>query len=142
MRILAMDVGDRRIGVAVSDPLGFTAQGIDTLIRKNITSDINKISDMIEKYNPHKIVLGMPKNMNGTLGIQGEKVLKFGKTLKKCYNGDIVYWDERLTTVSAHRVMMEGNVSGLKRKRKVDKLAAVIILQGYLDYINNQLEGD
>ncbi|WP_129722746.1 Holliday junction resolvase RuvX [Xylanivirga thermophila] len=138
MRILSMDVGDRWIGVAVSDQLGWTAQGIGTIERKDDETDIKKISKMVEMYKPESIVLGLPKNMNGTLGPQSEKVIQFGNMLKDNLETEIVYWDERLTTVSAHKIMIEADMSRRKRKKKVDKMAAMLILQGYLDYLNNK----
>ena len=139
MRILAMDVGDKRIGMAVSDEMGWTAQGIETLERKVESEDLERIREIIKYYSPEKIVIGLPKNMNGTLGFQGEKVKEFGELLKsKVFSGEIIYWDERLTTAHAHRVMLEGDMSRRKRKKKVDKIAAVFILQSYLDYLNNQ----
>lgn len=138
MRIMAMDLGDRRIGIAVSDELGWTAQGLETLVRRNKQYDIQKITELIDQYKPEKIVIGMPKNMNGTIGRQGEKARDFGDVLREIYNGEIIFWDERLTTVSANRTLIEADLSRKKRKTKVDKLAAILILQGYLDYINYQ----
>lgn len=139
MRILAMDVGDRRIGMAVSDPMGWTAQGIDTLVRKNDRYDVEKIKKVINEYDPEKLVLGLPRNMNGTLGPQGEKVKKFGELLKEeVYEGQIIYWDERLTSVQANRIMIDADVRRKKRKENVDMMAAIFILQSYLDFLNNQ----
>lgn len=132
-----MDVGDRRIGMAVSDALGWTAQGIDTLERKGREQDADKIRETLYTYKPEKVVLGLPKNMNGSLGIQGKKVKEFGAWLAaEIYNGEIIYWDERLTSVQANRVMIDGDVSRKKRKDKVDMMAAIFILQSYLDFIN------
>ena len=143
MRILAMDVGDRRIGMAVSDIMGWTAQGIETLERRNDKYDKEKIAKAIDLYNPEKIVLGLPRNMNGTIGPQGEKVKEFGQLLKEeVYKGEIIYWDERLTSVLANRVMIDADLSRRKRKKNVDMMAAVFILQSYLDYINNQKKGE
>ncbi|NLI60547.1 MAG: Holliday junction resolvase RuvX [Clostridiales bacterium] len=143
MRILAMDVGDRRIGMAVSDIMGWTAQGIETLERRNDKYDIEKIAKAIDLYNPEKIVLGLPRNMNGTIGPQGEKVKEFGQLLKEeVYKGEIIYWDERLTSVLANRIMIDADLSRRKRKKNVDMMAAVFILQSYLDYINNQKKGE
>jgi len=138
LRILAMDVGDKRIGMAISDQMGWTAQGIDTLERKSEEEDLEKIQDVIKHYSPEKIVIGLPKNMDGSLGFQGEKVKEFGELIAKVFPGEIIYWDERLTTVYAHRILIEGDMSRRKRKKKVDKIAAVFILQSYLDYLNNQ----
>ena len=143
MRILAMDVGDRRIGMAVSDIMGWTAQGIETLERRNDKYDKEKIAKAIDLYNPEKIVLGLPRNMNGTIGPQGEKVKEFGQLLKEeVYKGEIIYWDERLTSVLANRIMIDADLSRRKRKKNVDMMAAVFILQSYLDYINNQKKGE
>jgi len=122
--------------MAVSDALGWTAQGLDTLERKNDRADMEHIKKVFEYYGADRIVVGLPKNMNGTLGPQGEKVMKFGEFLKTNLNAEIVFWDERLSTVSAHKTMIEGDVSRQKRKKHVDRLAAVFILQSYLDYIN------
>lgn len=138
MRILAMDVGDKRIGMAVSDALGWTAQGIPTLERKNNKYDLEAIKGIMDKYTPQLILLGLPKNMNGTLGPQGEKVMALGEKLKVSFGIETEYWDERLTTVSAHNFLIEGNVRREKRKQKVDQVAAVLILQSYLDYINKK----
>lgn len=133
MRIICLDIGNKTIGVAVSDPLGFTAQGITTIHRKNIKEDINNIIDLCNNYNAEKILSGFPKNMNGTVGPQAEKVIAFCDKLKKHIDIPIEYWDERLTTVSANRAMLEADLSRKKRKQIVDKLAAVFILQSYLD---------
>ncbi|HHW70601.1 MAG TPA: Holliday junction resolvase RuvX [Clostridiales bacterium] len=138
MRILALDVGDRYVGVAVSDPLGITAQAVKTFERHNQRSDIDELNLLIQKYKPRKVVIGLPKNMNGTVGPQAEKILKFGASIEKHIGIEVVYWDERLTTVSADKAMLEGDLSRKKRKQIVDKIAAVFILQGYLDYENNK----
>lgn len=143
MRILAMDVGDRRVGMAISDPMGWTAQGIETLERKNNKQDMEQIAKLIKRYNPEKIVIGLPKNMNGSIGPQGQKVKEFAELLKsEVYKGEIIFWDERLTSVMANRLMIDADASRAKRKKKVDKMAAVFILQSYLDFINNQKEGE
>lgn len=136
MRILGLDVGDKTIGVAISDPLGFTAQGITTIRRKNYTYDIEELKKICDEYGVESIVSGLPKNMNGTLGPQGEKVLEFCEKLKEALNIKIDMWDERLTTVAAHRAMLEADLSRAKRKKIVDKIAATYILQGYLDRIS------
>jgi len=133
-----MDVGDKRIGMAISDALGWTAQGIETLERNYNQSDQEFIQNILNEYKPNKIVIGLPKNMNGTLGPQGEKVKVFANQLKEYYSGEIVFWDERLTTVSAHKTMIEADMSRKKRKQKVDQIAAVLILQSYLDYLNRK----
>ena len=136
MRILGLDIGDRTIGVAISDPLGYTAQGITTIRRKIDPLDIEEVRKICENYNVEKIVSGLPKNMNGTVGPQGEKVMEFCDKLKDSLNINIEYWDERLTTVAAHRAMLEADMSRAKRKKIVDKIAATYILQGYLDRLS------
>ena len=133
MRILGLDLGNRTIGVAVCDPLGYTAQGITTIRRKNEEIDIEELKKICDQYTVEKIVLGFPKNMNGTVGPQGEKVIAFSEKLKEIFSFDIVLWDERLTTVAATRAMLEADMSRSKRKEIVDKVAATYILQGYLD---------
>lgn len=136
MRILGLDVGDRTIGVAVSDPLGFTAQGVTTIRRKSLQYDLDELKKICEEYGVDTIVSGLPKNMNGTVGPQGEKVLGFCESLKEFINLPIEMWDERLTTVAATRAMLEADMSRAKRKKIVDKMAATYILQGYLDKIS------
>lgn len=135
-RLLGLDVGDKTIGVAVSDPLGFTAQGVKTIRRTGIKKDLKEMIEIIEEKNATKIVVGLPKNMNNTLGPQGEKVKKFVEKLKAKIDIEIIYQDERLSTVSATRTLIEADVSRKKRKDVVDKLAAVYILQTYLDTIS------
>ena len=136
MRILGLDIGDRTIGVAVSDPLGYTAQGITTIRRKNEEIDINELIDICNKYEVDTIVAGLPKNMNGTIGPQSEKVLAFCEVIKLKIDIPIKMWDERLTTVAAERIMLEADFSRAKRKKIVDKVAATYILQGYLDSLS------
>lgn len=137
MRVMGLDLGDRTIGVAVSDPFGWTAQGIDTIRRTDLEEDLRKISELISRYEIEKIVIGFPKNMNGTIGPRGEKALEFASLLKEKTLLDVVLWDERLTTVAAQKMLIEADVSRRKRKRVIDKLAATYILQGYLDSRNN-----
>ena len=139
MRIIGLDVGDRTIGVAVCDPLGLTAQGITTIKRKSEVLDIEEISKICKEYSVESIVSGLPKNMNGTIGPQGEKVQQFCEKLKETLNLPIKMWDERLTTVAANRAMLEGDLSRSKRKKIVDKIAATFILQGYLDSLGTRL---
>ncbi|MGM9974976.1 MAG: Holliday junction resolvase RuvX [Clostridiaceae bacterium] len=136
MRIIGLDIGDKTIGVSVSDPLGLTAQGITTIHRKNKEKDTAEIKRYIDLYDAQLIVSGMPKNMNGSVGPQGEKVIKYCNYLKNKLQIEVVFWDERLTTVAAHRAMLEADLSREKRSKIVDKLAAVYILQGYLDKLN------
>ena len=132
-RILGLDVGNKTIGVAVSDPFFLTAQGLKTIKRSNIKKDMEELKLIIQKQNIIKIVVGFPKNMNNTVGPQGEKVLLFVKKMKKELDVEIVLEDERLTTVSAEKMLISGNVKREKRKEIIDKVAAVYILQTYLD---------
>lgn len=138
MRIIGLDIGSKTIGVAVSDPLGFTAQGITTIRRKNFRADVEEVKKIYDEYNADLIVAGLPKNMNGTLGPSGDMVMEFCEKLKKAFDAKIEYWDERLTTVAAHRAMLEADLSREKRKKLVDKVAATYILQGYLDRKSKQ----
>lgn len=132
-RIMGLDIGDKTIGVAVSDIMGMTAQGIKTIRRESKKKDLEQLKEIIKEKQVNKIVSGLPKNMNGTLGPQGEKVIKFCDFLKEEVGLEIEFWDERLSTVAAERSLIEGDVSRKKRKKVIDMLAAVIILQGYLD---------
>ena len=132
-RILGLDVGNKTIGVAVSDPFFLTAQGLKTIKRSNIKKDMEELKLIIQEQNIIKIVVGFPKNMNNTVGPQGEKVLLFVKKMKKELDVEIVLEDERLTTVSAEKMLISGNVRREKRKEIIDKVAAVYILQTYLD---------
>ena len=132
-RIMGLDIGDKTIGVAVSDIMGITAQGVKTIRREYKKKDIEELKNIIKERQVNKIVSGLPKNMNGTVGPQGEKVLKLCELIKEETGLEIDFWDERLTTVAAERSLIEGDVSRKKRKKVIDMLAAVIILQGYLD---------
>jgi putative Holliday junction resolvase len=134
MRILGLDVGDKKIGVAVSDELGFTAQGIGVIRRRELKHDINKILQLIEEYNVDCVVVGLPKNMNGTIGPQGKSVEMFIEKVKANTDIEFKYWDERLSTVAAEKVLIAADMSRLKRKSNIDKIAAVLILQNYLDF--------
>ena len=143
MRILGLDYGSKTVGVAVSDPLGFTAQGVEIIRRKSenkMRQTLTRIEELIAQYQVEKIVLGLPKNMNNTLGDRAEKSLELKETLERRTGLPVVMWDERLTTVSANRVLMETGVRRENRKEHVDEIAAVFILQGYLDYLANKNE--
>ncbi|MCK5010567.1 MAG: Holliday junction resolvase RuvX [Deltaproteobacteria bacterium] len=133
MRILGLDVGSKTIGVAVSDELSLTAQGLTTLKRKVLKQDIKQLLKVIEENGVEKVVVGLPKNMNGSLGPSAEMVISLIGELKKFVDLPVVTWDERLSTVAAQRVLLEADMSRKKRKRVVDKVAAILILQGYLD---------
>lgn len=141
MRILGLDYGSKTVGVAVSDPLGLTAQGVEIIRRKSenkMRQTLARIEELIAQYQVEKIVLGFPKNMNNTLGDRAEKSLELKEALERRTGLDVVMWDERLTTVSANRVLMETGVRRENRKEHVDEIAAIFILQGYLDYLHNQ----
>lgn len=132
-RILGLDVGDKYIGVALSDLLQLTAQGLTTIKRESKVKDFGAIEDIINEYGIKKVVVGLPKNMNGTMGPQSEKVIKFAEKVKNKFKIEIIYIDERLTTVSAERILIESDVRRENRKKVIDKIAASYILQTYLD---------
>ena len=136
-RIMGLDIGDKTIGVSVSDLMGITAQPIKTIKRVSKKKDIEELKNIIKEKEVTKIVSGLPKNMNGTLGPQGEKVIKFCELLESETNMKVECWDERLSTVYAERSLIEGDISRSKRKKVIDMLAAVVILQGYLDRNRN-----
>lgn len=134
MRILGLDVGDKTIGVAVSDGLGITAQGVEVIRRTKLEYDLDKLAQIVDTYEAGGFVVGFPRNMNGSIGPRGELVQLFVRDLTTRFPTlQIFLWDERLSTVAAQRTLLEANVSRAKRRRVVDKLAAVIILQNYLD---------
>lgn len=133
MRILGIDYGDSRVGIAVSDPLGFTAQGVKTLKNKNTKKLLAELSEIISEYNPETIVIGKPKNMDGSEGFRVDATYKFAESLKTIYNGKIEFMDERLTTVSATRVLNETNTRGKDRKNVLDTVSACFILESYLN---------
>lgn len=136
MRIIGIDYGDARVGVAVSDPLGFTAQGLETVPNKVYNKMKERVVEIIKSYNAEKIVIGLPKNMNGTLGERGEISKKFADELKEYFpEAEIILWDERLSTVQAAGVLNVTNTRGKDRKNVIDTVAASIILQSYLDSI-------
>ena len=136
MRIMGLDYGSKTVGVAISDPLGYTAQGIEIIRREKeskLRQTLARIDELIKEYQVESIVLGFPKNMNNTIGDRAEKSLAFKEMLEKRTGLEVVMWDERLTTVEANRTLMEGKVRREDRSKYVDMLAAVYILQGYLD---------
>jgi len=133
MRILGLDVGDVRIGVAVSDPLKIIARGLDFIKRTTVKEDVEAIRELVDEHEAEEIVVGLPKMMSGEIGIQAQKVQDFAESLRAVIEIPIVMWDERLSTVAATRVLIEADMSRKKRKKVVDKVAAALILQGYLD---------
>ena len=141
MRILGLDFGSRTVGVAVSDELMLTAQGVEIIRRKSpgkLRQTLARIESLVSSYGVEKIVLGYPKNMNGTEGERCEKTKEFRDMLVRRVNLPVELWDERLTTVAADNIMTESNITGERRKEYVDEIAAMLILQGYLDYLSNQ----
>ena len=133
MRIMALDVGSKRIGVALSDPLKITAQCLQTFQRTTLEEDVKGLWQLIDEHEVSQLVVGLPKNMDGTIGFKAEEVQQFIADLTAERKIEIIWIDERLTTVSAERVLLEADVSRAKRKKVIDKMAAVVILQSYLD---------
>ena len=139
MRIMALDVGEKTIGIAISDALLMTAQGIEVVRRKSLTMDLARLLQLYNEYEVETIVVGLPKNMNGTLGPRSEWVKEFTEHLQAAIPQAIIcFWDERLSTVAAERTLLEADLSRAKRRQVIDKMAAVFILQGYLDSRSRQ----
>ena len=139
MRLMGLDYGSKTVGVAVSDPLGLTAQGVETVWRKQenkLRQTMARIEELISEYQVERIVLGYPKNMNNTIGERAEKSLEFQQMLERRTGLPVIMWDERLTTVEANRTLMEASVRRENRKQYMDKLAAVFILEGDLDSLS------
>ncbi|WP_294156724.1 Holliday junction resolvase RuvX [uncultured Selenomonas sp.] len=133
-RYLGLDVGDRTIGIAVSDPLGLTAQGVETIRRKGLERDLARLGELMAQYETTSLVSGLPKNLNNTEGERCDIVKDFMASVKERYpDVDVTFWDERLSTVAATRSLLEADLSRKKRKKVIDKMAAVFILQGFLD---------
>jgi putative Holliday junction resolvase len=132
-RLLGLDVGARRIGVAVSDPLGITAQGLETLHRKNKKHDLAFLNRIIRRYDVKEIVVGLPLRLSGAEGAQAEKIQTFAEDLRKHFKLPIHFWDERLTSAEANRLLRETDLSIEKRGQAVDRMAAILILQGWID---------
>ena len=136
MRVMGLDYGSKTIGVAVSDPMGLTAQGVETITREEenkLRKSLRRIEELADQYQVGEIVLGFPKNMNNTIGERAEKALQLKETLERKLGLPVIMWDERLTTVEADRTLIEAGVRRENRKKYVDMIAAVFILQGYLD---------
>ena len=139
MRVMGLDYGSKTVGVAISDALKITAQGIETIERKEenkLRKTLARIEELAKEYEVESIVLGLPKNMNNTMGERAEKTLEFQKMLERRTGLTVILWDERLTTVEAERTLIESKVRREERKKYIDKIAAVFILQGYLDSIS------
>lgn len=135
MRTMGLDVGSKTVGIAISDSLGWTAQGIETIkINEAVGSfGMKRVKQLTEEYEVTEFVVGYPKNMNNTIGPRGEASEQYAEKLREKFGFPVVLWDERLTTMAAERVLIEADVSRKKRKSVIDKMAAVMILQGYLD---------
>lgn len=133
MRLMGLDYGDKTIGVAVSDELGWTAQGLEVIRRTTVERDTARLRELMGTYGVGEIVVGLPKNMNNTIGPRGEICIAFAQSLQETLQVPVHMWDERLTTASAQRTLLEADVSRKKRKLVVDKMAAALILQGYMD---------
>ena len=148
MRIMGLDYGSRTVGVAVSDPLGITAQAVETICRKDenkLRKTCARIEELVAEYEVEKIVLGLPKHMNNDIGDRAEKSMQFGEMIGRRTGLEVVMWDERLTTASAERTLIETGIRRENRKQYVDQIAAVFILQGFLDSLamkQNPDEGD
>ena len=139
MRILGLDVGDKTIGIAASDALLITAQGIEVIRRTSLERDLTRLQQLVSEYDVDTIVVGMPKNMNGTIGPRGQLVEEFAAVLSSTFpNVTIKFWDERLSTVASEKLLISADVSRGKRRQVIDKMAAVFILQGYLDRLKCQ----
>ena len=144
MRILGLDYGSKTVGVAVSDPLGVTAQRLETIWRKQenkLRRTLAQVEELVKEYEIEKIVLGYPKNMNNTSGDRVDKTMDFKAALERRTGLEVVMWDERLTTVAADNAMMEAGIRRENRKEYVDMIAAQLILQGYLDSLAAEQKG-
>lgn len=133
MRIMGLDVGTKTIGVSISDELGWTAQGLDVIRRTTLQNDMAQLLQLIDRYQVGQVVVGLPKNMDGSIGEMGELSQAFARSLEREAKVPVVLWDERLTTQTAERLLLSADVSRKKRKQVIDKMAAVLILQNYLD---------
>lgn len=133
MRVLGLDVGTKTIGIAVSDPLGWTAQGVTVIRRSSREKDLRELRSLLDEYEVEKFVVGLPRRTDGSYGPEADKIYEFGAELEREFGLPVEYWDERFSTVAAQRVLLEGDVSRAKRRQLVDKVAATVILQAYLD---------
>jgi len=133
MRILALDVGTKTIGIAVSDELGITANGVTTIQRKNVKQDLYELDILIQEYKPGEILVGVPYNMEGGVSKRGEEIIEFADKIKAAFSLPIMFWDESYSTVNAEEKLIQANMSRRKRKKVIDKMAAVFILQEYLE---------
>jgi putative Holliday junction resolvase len=141
MKVLGLDIGEKRIGIAVSDELGYTAQGLRVLNRNSLEADLKVLQEIINETEATEVVVGLPKNMDGSLGESAQKVLSFANKMEEAIAVPVILWDERWTTAEATRLLVEADLSRTKRRKVVDKVAAVLILQGYLDSLDHRDEG-
>ncbi len=133
MRTLALDVGTKTIGVAVSDELGITSNGVTTIKRRDLKQDLSELNALIQEYKPGEILVGVPYQMDGSVSERGDQILKFSDKISEAFSLPIVFWDESYSTVNAEEKLIEANLSRKKRKKVIDKMAAVFILQEYLE---------
>ncbi|MCL2817151.1 MAG: Holliday junction resolvase RuvX [Clostridiales bacterium] len=140
MRVMGLDVGERSIGVALSDPFGWTAQGLTTVWRSGLERDLAALGKIIGEYQVERILVGLPLNMNGSKGPSALAAEELGRAAGEAFGLEVLFWDERLSTKAVERLLISGDVSRKKRGKVVDKLAAAYILQGYLDSLKNALE--
>ena len=141
MKVLGLDIGEKRIGIAVSDELRCTAQGVSVMQRSGAAEDIGAIQELIKASQVSEVVVGLPKNMDGSVGEGAQKVLSFVSKLEEALSVPVILWDERWTTAEATRMLLQADITRRKRRKVVDKIAAVLILQGYLDSLDNREEG-
>lgn len=142
MRIMGLDYGSKTVGIAVSDPLGITAQGVETICRKEenkLRKTCARIEELVQEYGVERLVLGLPKHMNGDIGERAEQTIKFAEMIGRRTGLAVEMWDERLTSVSAEKILIENRVRREDRKKYIDKIAAVFILQSYLDSLRNDI---
>ncbi len=142
MKILGLDIGEKRIGIAISDELGYTAQGMRVLNRSGGDDDFKSLKELIAATQATEVVVGLPKNMDGSLGEAAQKILSFVKKMEESLSVPVILWDERWTTAEATRLLVDADLSRAKRRKVVDKVAAVLILQGYLDSLDHTAKED
>lgn len=133
-KIMALDVGEKRIGVALSDPLGITAQGLEVYQRTTVGRDVAYLTDLFQKHQCYGLLIGLPRHMNGEIGPEAKKIMAFGRRLGQSCQVEPIFWDERLTTVQAERALLEGNMRRRRRRQVIDQLAAVLLLENYLRF--------
>ncbi|MCL5959114.1 MAG: Holliday junction resolvase RuvX [Chloroflexi bacterium] len=138
MRLVGLDVGDKRIGVSLSDPEGLIAQNLTVIHRTALARDLQTLGNLVREHEVEKLVIGLPRRLDGTLGTQAEKVQAFGDKVSRALGVPVTYWDERLTTAQAERMLIEAGVKREARKGRIDAVAATLLLQNYLDFLRAQ----